>query len=69
MAQSDHGINRGGAAGWDVARGQSYDNEHQCYGGESEGVGRADAVEQAGHQARKAECGAQANRGADKREF
>ena len=34
MAQGDHGIYRGGAAGWNVAGGQRYGDQQSGYGGE-----------------------------------
>src|SRR5271156_6118923 len=69
MAQGDHGIYRGGAASWDVAGGQCYGDEQSRYGGEGERIGRADAEQQVGHQAREREGGREAERNSDDREL
>lgn len=53
VAQRDDWVYVGGAASWDVARGQGYADQHGGYGDECYGVGRLYAEEEARHQARQ----------------
>src|ERR1700735_482322 len=61
VAQSDHGVDGNGAAGRDVA-GCNRDEQENCRcDGECDGVVRANAKEQARHQAREGEGGRDAD--------
>src|SRR5436305_14911383 len=57
VAQSDDGIYARCPASGDVAGCQGHDGEQDGDGGEIEGIGGADAIEQRTQEARQDECG------------